>query len=713
VRPGADGRAFWRPPAWALALTGFFAAYVVVTWPLVSRFWHATYGGPGDGWALIWQTRFRFDHGVSYFSPTYSRTVGWPLGAHFPSSLYLSNAAIELPNLLLLALGIGDVTAYNLITLAAGLTSSLAMYALLRQASCRPSVAFWGGLAYLIAPWHLEKLGIHPTLASMAALPLLLLGIVEWIGRPTLRAGALIVGAAALATYTHSYYGVAAGAVLVISLPAVLAFARKHNELVPTSKRTLVLAGALLLVPLPLALALHLQSSTVSILLDRPLYLTQYAAHPYLWLLPSTDNPVFGSLSRRYISSRALPLNEGELALYIGWLTIALAAVALITAWRRRAVPPLMAVAALTAIAGILLSLPGSYSLPLLGTVKMPIAYLNEVVKFVSTPARFFALTLTGFVALAALGLEVLARRLNGVWALVIVAVACVVSALELPFFRAGHVIDTRPPPVVQAIETTVPRGEPVAQYPSMENSYLPIAKQLFYQLAHGRPLVNGAPPASPADAVRLAVEDEQSAQTPRILALLGIHWVTYDPAETAEKAHLVGTPVANAYDYRPPAGFRVVRRLHDGSMLMRVTAKPAAAFASIAAGFSSSGRWLIRRQGTLLACATARGAYLLQFKAGAFGHRRSVRIATGPVISVPGSPNNPIRAYVRLHPGWQLLRLTLIGRGPTRPSDVIPGDPDTRPLVVTIGPISIRGPRGPAAACRNPPRDDKIPVID
>ena len=124
---------------------------------------------------------------------------------------------------MLLAVGLSDVVAYNVITLAAALTSSLAMYALLRRVGCRPSVAFWGGLVYLIAPWHLVKLGIHPTLASMAALPLLMLGIVEWIDRPNLRSGALfVVVAAALATYTHSYYGFAAAAVFVCSTPVVL-----------------------------------------------------------------------------------------------------------------------------------------------------------------------------------------------------------------------------------------------------------------------------------------------------------------------------------------------------------------------------------------------------------------------------------------------------------------------------------------------------------
>ncbi len=127
-------------------------AFVAVTWPLTGRFTHSTYGGPGDGWALIWQTRFRFEHAVAYFSPTFSTDIAWPIGAEEVSSLLLSNAVIELPYMLLLLVGIGDVTAYNLIVLAAAVGSSLTMYGCLRRLDCRPAVAFWGGLAYLLAP---------------------------------------------------------------------------------------------------------------------------------------------------------------------------------------------------------------------------------------------------------------------------------------------------------------------------------------------------------------------------------------------------------------------------------------------------------------------------------------------------------------------------------------------------------------------------------
>ena len=681
-----------------------------MTWPLTSRLSSATYGGPGDGWALIWQTRYRLEDGLTYFSPTYVPDVGWPVGGVLTSSLMLSNAVVELPNAALLVLGIGDVTAYNLIVLAAALTSSLAMYGVLRRLGCRPAVAFWGGLVYLLAPWHLEKLSIHPTLASMAALPLLILGVVEWTARPGWRSGALVVGATALATYTHSYYAIGAALLLAAAVPLVLVVASRRGALREALVNTAFLAGLLLLVPIPLAAAVGLQSSEISLLLDRPLYLIDLAARPRLWLLPSADNPVFGGASRHYLQSHGYPLNEGERALYVGFVTLALAVIGVVAALRDRRRRLAVAVAGLTAFVGALFSSPELVRFPGLNhTIRMPIAYLNDVLSFISTPARFFALTLTGLVVLGALGLQRLTERIAPGWALAVVAMACVGSALELPLRRDNLVVSTEPTPLVRALERDIPEGKPIASYPSIENFYLPIARQLFYQVAHRHPMLNGAPATSLEDSVRVAVADPSDPATPRRLALLGFEYATYDMGQAVEAAALIGRPVEEAVGYRPPKGFDVLERLNDGSLIMGIRARPAAALVSIGTGFTRVGRWMSDEDGTLLACSTAAGRYTLRFKAGAFAQERWFRIADGIPIQVKPPGERLIRTRVTLRRGWQLLPLQLIGSKPTRPSDVIPGEPDSRPLAISIGPIGVAGPRGPAGVCAQPTRLSKL----
>jgi hypothetical protein len=685
-------------PAWALATAGFVIAFVIVTWPLTPRFNHATFGGPGDGWALIWQTRFRLENGVSYFSPTFSLDVGWPVGTEYVSSLLLSTAAVELPNMLLLLLGFSDVSAYNLVVLLAAVGSSLAMYALLRRLGCRPSVAFWGGLAYLLAPWHLEKLAIHPTLASMAALPLLVLGMLEFARRPNLRSGALIVGAFALATFTHSYYAVGTAATLVACLPIVLVAAHRRGILPPLAKRLPPLALGLLLVLAPIALAMKLQEGAVESQLDRPLYDAVFAARPYLWLLPSPDNPLFGEAAREYVADRALPPNQGELALYLGFATLALAGLGVVAALRGTAPKLGAALGTAMALVGVALSAPRVVDLPLLGETTMLIAYVNDVLGFVSTPARFVAFTLTGVVVLAALGLEWIAgqwRRL----ALVPVAAACLLSAVELPIHRDGMVADTRPPELVHVIDREVGESEAVAQYPSMSRDFLPIANQLFYQLAHKRPLLNGATVGSVEDAVRNSVENRDDPSLGSKLALLGFHWATYDSAQAVYS----GIDPVTAQHYAPPAGLQVVRRLADGSALMRVTAEPAGALAAVATGFERVEGWMTHSRATILVCATSAGLHRIRFDAIGFAEPRRFWFAGRAFFTVdPSGRPNPVRVRLRLRRGWQLLPLELIGSKPTRPSDVLPGSTDTRTLVMTVGAVEVDGPVGDPRACRS-----------
>ena len=710
---GLRARKLWpeTTPHWLFAFLGYVVAFLAVTWPLATNFTHATWGGIGDGWALIWQTRFRLENGLSYFSSTFGHDLAWPVGGELTSSLLLSNATIELPNAALLALGVGDVPAYNLIVFAAALTSSLAMYAVLRRLGCRPAVAFWGGLVYLLAPWHLVKLSIHPTLASMAALPLLLLGILEWTRRPGWRSGALLVGSVALATYTHSYYGLAAAMTLVAALPLVLVAAYRRGTLRRMLPEMSVLAGALVLVPVPLAVALARQSSEVSLLLDRPTHVFYLAASPRYLLLPSVDNALFGDMSRDYLQSRG-HLNDGELALYLGMLTIALALVAVVAAiWvgRQRLAT---AVAAVVAIAGLIFSAPALVRVPILdATISTPVAYLNQYVSFISTPARFFALTLTGVVVLAAIGLQFLTTRVPRGLGLALVAVACLVSALELPFKRANMLADTRPTPLVEAIERTVPAGEPIAQYPSAESFYVPIARQLFYQLHHHQPLLNGAPATSLEDSVRLGLEDPFDPALPRKLALLGYRYAAYDLGQALERATLIGRPMTEALMWAPNKGFEVIERTTDGSTLMRVTAGPASSFVTIGTGFTRVGRWMTSEKATLLACATAPGIHTLSFKGSAFSTGRVFRIGNGRVIILKPGSEQEIETQVRLQPGWQLLPIRLVGSKPTRPSDVIAGEPDSRPLAVSIGPISVRGPRGSSQSCSRPTRLDDVPA--
>ncbi|MEQ9092824.1 MAG: hypothetical protein RLN63_01835, partial [Miltoncostaeaceae bacterium] len=247
-------------PRWPIALVAYLAAAVVATWPLAGRLTSHTFGGPGDGWALMWQTWERARSGPSYFRVDRYEDLAAPFGTDTSTAAFLSNALVELPHIALLKLGVGDILAYNLLTLAALVGSSLAMYLLVRRVGASAAVAGWAGLVYMWVPWHLEKAAIHLQLSTLVWLPLALLAVIEFARRPGLRTSLWLVGASAIGIYTHVYYGLMAALVLVVASPVVLGFALGRRRLARTARWMAAVAGGVILAALPLAVALRLQS---------------------------------------------------------------------------------------------------------------------------------------------------------------------------------------------------------------------------------------------------------------------------------------------------------------------------------------------------------------------------------------------------------------------------------------------------------------------
>jgi hypothetical protein len=693
---------------WLGAAAAYLGILLVVTWPLAANFGSATYGGPGDGWALIWQTHERAGSGLPFFGLTSYDAIAWPFGTSFPSGILLSNALTEVPNTILLALGLQSITAYNLMILAAGLASALVTCAALRGLGISAIPAFWGGLVVLVCPWELDRLAIHLALATLVGFPLLLLGTVKWIRDPTLRSGGLIALGAGLAIYTHVYYGLATALVLVSALPIALLVSARRGTLATMLRRSALLGGALAVIATPLATALLLQQSTIADQLARPLYLSDLALRPHLLVLPSVDNPALGSLAERAAPSLLTTNNTGELALFLGWVTIALAVVGLVGAATRR-VPRLpAAVAACWVVVGLLVSLPAELDLPLIGPTSMPVAYLQSWTTFISTPARFFVIVLFGTVTLAALGLCTLSRRLGRRAGFAIAAGAVVFSLVELPVRGPERVVSTSTPPVITALMELVPPKEPVMQYPSPDRGMRPVAEQLFWQLQHGRPLVNGAFPGTFEERVRDLVSEPAVAETPRILTLLGVRWATFEPGAYS----LIGRTTEGA---APGPGFRTVRTAPDGASLLEVVAPPAPGLAVLYSGMSIEGptvnsRWLAGRRATLVVCATTTGTFRLEIPGTSFGSVRRLRVGS-QIVEIPPAASglHTATAKLRLTRGWQRVPLSLEGSEPTRPSDVVPGSTDTRPLSVALGGIAMQGPSGPPDVCRRRPADDLL----
>ncbi len=146
--------------------------------------------------------------------------------------------------------------------------------------------------------------------------------------------------------------------------------------------------------------------------------------------------------------------------------------------------------------------------------------------------------------------------------------------------------------------------------------------------------------------------------------------------------------------------------------MLMRVTARPAVGLAAIATGFDRVDRWMTSPDATVLACVTKTDDYVLRFQAAAFAQLRVLKLGNSELffVNASGAQNN-VRVRVPLRAGWQLLQFQLIGSKPVRPIDVTSSG-DTRPLVMTVGGITVKG-RGatPPSAGAHPPTGQRSNV--
>lgn len=695
-------------PRWPLALVAYVAAALVATWPLAGRLTTHTFGGPGDGWALIWQTWERARSGPTFFQVDRYEDLAAPFGTDTSTAAFLSNALVELPHIALLKLGLGDIVAYNLMTLAALVGSSLAMYLLVRRLGGSAVVAGWAGLAYMWVPWHLEKAAIHLSLSALVWLPLAVLAVVEFARRPGLRTSLWVVGACAVGLYTHVYYGLMSGLLLLVATPVVLGFALGRHRLMVTARWMAAVAGGLIVVALPLAVALRLQAEEIALLIDRPLSLGVLAGQTHRYLLPAVGNPLFGDQAADYLARNQLPTTDGELALYLGWVTIALAALAVAVAVRG-GVPRLPVVLGLVVVGtGLVFALPAAVDLPLLGTVNTPVHFLVEVVDFLSTPSRFVAMTITGLILVAALGLEWVRARVPGGRAagIAVVLGVTVLSALELIAFTDGRVVDARPNLVTQLIQEHVPPGDAVAQFPSTERSLLPVANQLYAQTQHGRPLFNGASVGTTEDVVRRELERIERPETARVLRLLGVRWATIEPGLY---------PFAPFQDYPEqsfvqddPERWRTVAQDGFGGRLIELTATPATGFGARAGDFYFEYQplhWMKGLSADLLVCSDRAGRRDLVFDANAYGGERRLLVGGVEVRLRSDAEPTPVRVELPLVAGWQWVPLRVVGSRPVRPIDLVPASGDARDLAVAIGLVDVEGGGGrpTASPCSGP----------
>lgn len=526
-----------------------------------------TLGSDSTG-SVWWFWQLTHESGYHLLGTTHHTLTGAPLGWNEGNGLNLQWLLPYYPGYLATQV-VGEVAAYNLVVLSGYVLSGAVMYAVARYLGCGRLVSVWAGLVFVIFPWHLAR-AEHASLVHIEVLALLILTLVAAARAPSWPRFAL-VGVATLACWlTSGYYGAEA---LITSaafgVGAALALDRR---------RGLRLAGGLAVGALLATAVLSLGSFTSGVNRGAGLHrqatdLTGLGLRAQDALVPADGNLVVGDSLRSWRASHLHGTNVTEASDYLGVLTIALAVLWLVLAWRRPSeLRPATAGLAATVVVGVLFALPSP-----IGGVWMPSRLLWEVVPAFRVPARWTPLIMAALIPLAALGLQALTSRFGrrSLTAAALVGAAAAFSFLELAIEPVDKRFRTKPVPAEYKVVESAPPGI-LAEYPLGSSDVF-----RFWQREHGRRIVNGAPAATSADEARLVLLDPAATGTAPALKLLGVSAIVVHKHAIADVEVAPRTPTA-------ADGYRRLAAYDNGDSVWEVTAAPAKLFATMPGGFAA-----------------------------------------------------------------------------------------------------------------------------
>ncbi len=593
-------------------LLGTTVFVCLLFWPVVVHLGSTIIGSPGSDSTGSVSFFWTLDHesGFHLLGNTHHTFSGAPFGWDEGNGLNIQWSLPYYPAYLASKL-FGPVVAYNLVTLAGYIFSGAAMYLLARYLRCSRFVAAWAAVVFIIFPWHFAR-AEHASLTHVEVLALLVLALVAAARNPTwIRFG--FVGAATLGCWLTSGYFGGMAVITVIAFSVGVA-------LISRGRRALLLTGgsigAALLASGLVAIGSYASGANAGAGFQRESEaLAPYGLRPLELVVPAPNHLLLDldSFWRRHMHGSP---SFTEISNYLGLLTIALAIVWLVIMLRRRNGLAAVSAGLVAAfVVGFLFALPS----PVAG-ISMPSKLLWNVLPAFRVPSRWDPLLMTAVLPLAALGLETV-RRFAGV---AVVAVALVISFVELSTNRVAHFRTVPVPPEYTVVERSTPDGI-LAEYPL---GYSDLYR--LWQRVHGRPLMNGAPAESVADLAHLMVLDPKEPGTSSALSLLGVTAIVIHPGGVAD------VPV-QPREPAPADGYRLVGRFPDTSSVWAVTAPPAPAFAMFAGGFAAPRRVengvifypLIASGGVAVLEIRSRvpGIVRLEFDAAAPGGQRDLRV--------------------------------------------------------------------------------------
>ncbi|MBX3010558.1 MAG: hypothetical protein KF832_03585 [Caldilineaceae bacterium] len=475
-----------------LALSGYTALTILITWPVTPRFF-THIPGTGDAPWFLWQLWW-FKHALLELqqSPYLTDLIFYPLKDVPVMAQTPVNELFALP----LQVAANIVVFYNVLFLLSYILSGYFTYLLGLAFVRRRALAFIGGLIFAFCAYrNIRGLG-HLSLLTTQWMPLTLLLTYQWWRRPTWQRSIAAGVAASLVALSSPYYlGLFLFPVAAVAVGTVLFWQRAAMW----QKVRWQSGGLGILIFLGLTIPPYLHYAQLKpelyVLIDAlKNTATLNSADLLSWLLPSGLHPFWTPYTGRLYATFATP-NQMETTVFVGYLPLLLL---FLSFWYVRWQPELRFWQLLAGVTWLLS----------LG----PVLYLQGQALFTWMPYRFL-MVLPGFDSFripsrigitAALALSVIAvlvldqlitrYRWRG-WPLALLGGTLLMLSNNLVSFPYPQT-DVRLPTLYNRVAASPP--EAIAELPAGEyfqagyNFFNDVSLAMYYQTFHQQPMVSG-----------------------------------------------------------------------------------------------------------------------------------------------------------------------------------------------------------------------------
>jgi len=526
-----------------------FILTVTMTYPL---FFHSNAYIPGffstdETFGLLsnwWWLKFSDLH---HLDPSNCNYIATPIGMHVGQSLYpiwtlLNTTLSKLTDI---------IFTYNFNILLSFMLSGLFMYLLSFYITRNKIISFISAIIYNFCPYHFVRSWQHLGLSQIQFLPLYLLSLFLVFDNPNKKR---ILFAAICLFFVSSfdfYYSYFMYTVTIIFILFTLIQKKLNHKLKITKNLIIVLILSAFLTGIGIlpnikTTVTGIKSSTTSAWsVKKPFEdLFSQSARPLSYLLPATTHPIFGKFTENFVGSTLYGESFTEHTLYLGWIPLILAFVA-VRRWRKnkqdRQVTPSTALRAgkspeqvkenfyigffiFLAIVAWLFSQPPWWQI---GPVKvyMPSFFMYKVLPMYRAYCRFGIVLMLAVAVLAGFGLKfVLERFKTRKTKIAIATLFCGLVLFEFWNWPPYKVIDVSKAPGVYSWLKNQPGDIVIAEYPLDADT--PNEMYKFYQTKHEKKIVNGTIPGTHANKVAQTIVNIAEPETASKLKWMGVKYV-------------------------------------------------------------------------------------------------------------------------------------------------------------------------------------------